>query len=318
MIEQMEAMLKEVKSISRKKGLKTGITIAETQNQNNPKTFFPPLRYAEGIAIANVITSDKSDVIEICKVIDGNLDFIFVDNENKKINLLDIVTTHINKSNINTFRPNDMTVDAADALIIKKFSSLDGKNILIMGAGNIGSKLALKLVERGADIFIYRRDFLKCSVIADGLNNIKSSGVNSTITPIKTIRNIDFSKIDILIGSTSGYPVIKKKHLMYIKDNAYILDVGIGNLDCEAIEFGLSRGIELIRLDMRAGFTSQIALNRETDLLVEKVMGEKVSNGGKRFVAGGKIGKKNDVIVDNITNPSEEIGIADGRGGLIR
>ena len=51
-----------------------------------------------------------------------------------------------------TYKGNDLTVDSIDCLLSQSIADslrgMGGKKIAIIGAGNMGSKLAIKLVER--------------------------------------------------------------------------------------------------------------------------------------------------------------------------
>ena len=49
--------------------------------------------------------------------------------------------------------------------------------------------------------------------------------------------------------------------------------------------------------------------NSTTQLLVSQIVGRKEVEEGLVFVAGGHIGEKYDVIVDNISKPSRVIGV---------
>ena len=78
------------------------------------------------------------------------------------------------KSKIYTYKGNDLTVQASDTFLnnyfLKDIRGLGGKKILILGSGNIGSKLVLKLVESGAEVFLYRRNLKKLKKIVETIN----------------------------------------------------------------------------------------------------------------------------------------------------
>ena len=71
------------------------------------------------------------------------------------------VRESVKKSKMLIYKGNDLTVDAIDLFLTYFFKDnirgLGGKKILIIGAGNIGSKLAQILLERGSRVFINRR-----------------------------------------------------------------------------------------------------------------------------------------------------------------
>ena len=92
--------------------------------------------------------------------------------------LSDAVKEVIKKSVFISYKSNDLTVDAADAFISEYYSKdlvgVGGRKVAIIGTGNIGSKLAQKLVERGSNVYLYRRNKDKLNLIVRQINTTKS------------------------------------------------------------------------------------------------------------------------------------------------
>jgi hypothetical protein len=122
---------------------------------------------------------------------------------------------------------------------------------------------------------------------------------------------------DIILGATAGEPVITPEVVNAMKKDGIIVDCGIGTIKPDAIELGRQKGIKMFRLDMRAGFAGALTSVLETDCLLNEVMGRR-KEGRHYVVAGGVIGNKGDMVVDNISKPTYIIGEADGRGSVIR
>ena len=120
-------------------------------------------------------------------------------------------------------------------------------------------------------------------------------------------------KMDCIGGFTRGIPVINKKIVRYLKKDGLIIDGGTDNISQDGIEEAKKRNLKIIKLDVRYGFESNFRLMRNTKNLKEEVSGRKKIN-GINMVAGGIIGNKGDIIVDNITFPKKILGIADGLG----
>ncbi len=70
----------------------------------------------------------------------------------------------------------------------KNLRGVGGKKILIIGAGNIGFKIALQLVERGAKVYLCAKNLKKLKLKVDTLNSIK---------PIHTFEKVN--KIELKI-----------------------------------------------------------------------------------------------------------------------
>ena len=78
-----------------------------------------------------------------------------------------------------------------------------------------------------------------------------------------------------------------------------------------------SRIIEssLVRADISSALPNFIKFMLDTDSRIRVAFGRRKV--GENYIAGGGfLGKKGDIIVDNITSPSRIFGYADGKGGL--
>ncbi|MFH0837528.1 MAG: NAD(P)-binding domain-containing protein [Candidatus Aenigmatarchaeota archaeon] len=315
-VERAQEIAQEVVEIARQHKKLAIFSIGTTVGKLGKHHRFFPIRYSSnGVSgVANIHTDKEAE--EITKAIDGVVDIILVDAERKleNVDIEKIVKKNASKSKVFTIKLNDMTVNAVDSLISQLIDIRD-KKIAILGVGNIGSKLALKLVERGAYVCISRRNGEKCKKIANALNIIKPK--QTKVKVIDYHDNIKAAKdSDIIIGFTPGVPVVTKKMVESMNQSGIIIDGGLGTIFPDAIELSNKLGIKVLRLDMRAGFSGELVTLLETKNLIENIMGKKTI-GEITLVAGGYIGKRGDVIVDNISKPMKVLGIADGIGGLL-
>ena len=210
---------------------------------------------------------------------------------------------------------NDLTVDALDSLISLTVKSVAGKKIAIIGCGNIGSKIALKLLERDADVVITRREGSEKILqnIAQGLETMKCKGSSSKV--LFTTDNLSAAtNAYIIIGCTPGTVCINEKMTSLMDPKGIIIDVGNKTISKEGIKNAAEKGIEIYTLFMQPGFEGQMACLMETKMLTKRLGRRTV--GEFNLVSAGLLGKKGDVLVDDISNPNKIIGIADGQGGL--
>src|SRR5699024_3129769 len=78
----------------------------------------------------------------------------------------------------------------------------------------------------------------------------------------------------------------------------------------------ITNNINVTRLDARIALPYQLLSNDNyTNKFFKETYGQGKINDSK-VVSGGFIGPEGSVIVDTITEPSQIIGIADGRGGV--
>lgn len=294
-------------------------TIANTAKVDNPKIFFPPSRYTPLAISGNVILSSTKDAKKIIKAIDGIVDIILVDTENKMGDLKNLETLIRNETNVSevlTTKVNDLTVESAYALISQLVIPLINKRAAIIGTGNIGSKLALKLVEHGVHVTISRRNKNSMEKIVEAIKVIQPQNTTGTIAGVTD--NLKAAEdADILIGFTLGIEIINSKMVEAMNSQGIIIDGGIGTIFPEAVELAGRKGIKVLRIDIRAGFAGALTTILETKKIIESIMGRRKFV-DTSIVAGGIIGQKGEVVVDNISNPTRVIGVANGKGGVIR
>jgi hypothetical protein len=226
----------------------------------------------------------------------------------------------VKHSRVLTYKGNDLTVDSIENLIVQILSTyprgLSGKRAAIIGAGNVGSKLALKLVERGMDVSLIRRDRAKLNAIVTALNIIKPA---ETIAVVSAgIDNLSVAQgVDLLIGLTQGTPVITMDMVNALAPGAVLLDGGKGCFELDAIRRAQEKNIPIYRADIRPGFEGHIGMVLETERIVEHSLG-RTEFDGVPVVSGGLLAHHNEVVIDSIADPHAVFGIANGLGDFFR
>ncbi|MFA5156132.1 MAG: NAD(P)-binding domain-containing protein [Candidatus Omnitrophota bacterium] len=323
-------LISRVTDTAKTKKKLSGFCIGNTAKIENNDLYFTPLREIHNMSIAGVIVYSEKQAIDIAREADGKVDYILVDAEKKipecmsrlgtPANVERAVRETVKKSSLWVYKGNDLAVEALDGLLAyltkDSLQGIGGKKIAIIGAGNLGCKLAIKLVERGAHIFITRRDAAKIKIIAKAINHIKPAYTIAKV--IGMTDNLAACKgADILIGMTAGIPVITAEMIRSLAPGAIVVDGGKGTLYPEAIGAAYKSGIEVYRLDVSAAFEGLISHLFACENLVRKRMGRRVFR-GEPIVSGGLMGRKGDIVVDNVHAPSMAYGIADGKGDFIR
>lgn len=327
-----EAMtiLRQVTEMARRGGKLTGFCIGNTRKVDSAGLFFSPIRVTSKLVAGSVIVYAVEEAIRLTSALDGRVDYILVDTE-KKIstemygtqdvgNIERAIRENAKESAVLTYKANDLTVDCIDAVLAQlvgdPIRGISGKRIAVLGAGNLGCKLALKLVERGAQVTLTRRDGKALDVIVRALNLIKPP---ETIAMIRgTIDNEAAAKgADVLIGLTAGCAVITQNMINDLPASAVVVDGGKGSLFPGALRRAEERGIPVLRVDIRPGFEGQVAMLLEIERIVKHTMGRKEIE-GVGIVSGGLLARADEVVVDNIHNPSIIFGLANGLGDFVR
>lgn len=322
---------KNIIKIKKEYKKKIVFTIGNTSKINNNSSYLTPIREFKSFIVMGANIYSEIEAIKLTRIIDQHVYCIFVDCEKKIPKNISIsgllsnierrVKEELKNAKIFLYKGNDLTVESADNFLSYYYKDdlkgLGGKIISILGAGNIGSKLALKLVERGANVIITRRNLKKLKTITKALNLIK---------PKFTYQNIHYSvnnykaaqHSEIILGcSNSKTPTITKSLLKNCQNLKLIIDIGKGSVSEEAVNYAYKNFIKIYRLDVASSLLSMI----ESQINFEKTFLTK--NGRKKnnnhfFVSGGQLGKKGDIVVDNINYPKYIYGIADGKGDFLK
>jgi len=332
MLNKLKERVDEFKVFNKKK-----IFTIATTSKIEEYGYLTPIRETNDFVISGCVIFEKTILKELLKILDGNIDIILVDQE-KKVplrvakdnsnnlfndttikpidtgNLFKVCFNNIHKSKVYGFKPNDITVNAVWSFLNYRMYFYNKKKILIIGAGNIGSKLALKTVECGASVHIYGKNQHKTFNIEQGLNYIKPKNTISKIESSDDLYKAAFMA-DVVIGATNGVGVIDDEILNYVKKDCLIVDLGKNNITPKGLEFALDNELEIYRVDVTSAFEGYVYELLKTIDILENSYGKKEIN-GLTLVSGGYFGKYGDIIVDNINNPTKVFGMSNGKGAL--
>jgi hypothetical protein len=289
-----------------------------------------PVRIYDQFATAGVVVSSEKIARSIAKSVDGLVEYIFVDSEKKILDINSVSTTPgniqravsevVTSSILISYKANDLTVDAADLFISEYFSNdvanLGGKKTAIIGSGNIGSKIAAKLVERGSNVSMYRRKTNVLNRVVEYINDSKPKYTIATASAAKSITEA-CNQADILIGLTNGIAVIHEKEISCTSSNPLIIDVGKGSISKNAVKFAHSQNIEVYRLSIESAMEGMITSSISTNNVFRKKTGRRLCH-GINIVSGGVLALKNEFVVDNYLSPKIVYGLGNGEGDFER
>lgn len=311
---------------------KTIILTIATTNKKEDEPYLTPIREFNNFIVAGCILFKLSDLYKITKLIADLPDLIFIDNENylrqsdadlsniaslnseRYETLFNASIKHFPKAKIFEYKPSDLTVNAAWSFITQKLGSVSGRKISIIGAGNIGSKLALKLTESGGVVTINRRNSEKGTTIANGLNNIKSSFCDN---PIKYVddKTLALQEAEIVIGASNGIQVIHRQMLKDVSKDCMFLDLGKNNFSTNAIELINQARMQFYRTDVTAALEGMVTEAIHTRKMIDTSIGRKKLS-FCTIISGGVFGAVGEVVVDDISDPKIIFGISRGDGTL--
>ncbi len=329
-MKEIEVILDRVKELNYLSGKKTVFLIANTAKGESLDFYIIPIRNYNNIIVSGAVVFNEMMAKSIATKVDGLVDYIFVDAEKKilgnknKTNVSDDIERSVKdvvkNSILISYKANDLTVDAADAFISEYFSNLPfrmaRRRIAIIGVGNIGSKLALKLVERDIDVFLYRRDKNKLKLTVDFINNIKNKYTTASAYASDSSMNT-CNNADVIIGATNGIPVINQDMIKRISGNSLAIDIGKGSISKGAIIESERRGIDIFRLSVESALEGLITSLISTNSIYSDRTGRGVYHGIK-VASGGFIARTDELVVDNYQQPKYVYGVGNGFGDFDR
>jgi siroheme synthase (precorrin-2 oxidase/ferrochelatase) len=346
-LKKVEDLARNIQAQAKKENKLAIFTISSTvKGQDVSRPFLTPMRRITHGFIGGSVVFSQTQAILLSKHIDGLVDQVLIDAEKKlgislgvdedALNHFDLelppekgnsrihvemgnlsaaCAPYIQKSQFQEYKPNDITVESVWHLLSKKFRVLSGKKIAIIGGGNIGFKLALKLVESGSHVELVRRDLWRGMHMADTINIVKPK---STVAIAHYNADALQASLfcDALIGCSDGSPVITWEMIQTMKPNGVVVDVGKGSVCSHAVQQAIKEGVFIMRCDITSAIDGLISTIQRNEILIEKEMGRREVENGIFVVSGGYMGLSDDIVVDNYRDPCWVIGIASGTGDL--
>lgn len=309
--------VREVQSLRARLSAHAGrrhLSLATTANINNPPLFVGSDRCVGDMLAGNIILRSSSFLPELIAYLDAVVDCYFVDSETKGgICLRTEAAALIEPGRLHFMKPNDFTVEALDEWLSQKDARLHDRGVTVIGAGNIGGKIALRLAERGCHVRLASRNHERCDALCRGLGALLQGGgrLEAVASPVEACRNAD-----ILLSCTPGIPALDQDAIRGVSAGCLLMDVGNGSFSKEAMEEAHRRGLRVEVLSAAAGWEGYLARMTATRSL-QQAMGRRMLDEGQWIVSRGILGQAGDALVDNIASPTRVIGICNGSGDLI-
>jgi len=163
-------------------------------------------------------------------------------------------------------------------------------------------------------VSIYRRNIDKGNIIVDGLNLIKPE---FDVNKIRLYSNAEeaSSCADVLLGTSSGAPIIDENIVRNVSRDCLIVDLGKNNLTENAIKIATEYSMNVFRTDVTPAIEAFVHELLKTQNLLKNSCGKK-DLGFCNIVSGGYFGRIGDIVVDSIEKPIRVLGVAQGNGLL--
>ena len=290
------------------------VSLSTTANLNNPGIHFTSIKNNKNLSIATFIFKSLELLPKIISTFDGKVDAFLIDVEvkNSVNNLEEKAKKLISKSAIIKIKPNDMTCLAFDSWINNVIPDFSKINVLIVSLGNLGFKIALSLVERGASVKIFGRNKSKLSNLKTTIDFIKSGKGKVDVVD----ENYDIENIDLVVGASPGVPVISLRMIKKIKKSAIIVDLGNGTLFPESINYLNNLNLKIFCISSEPGIWGWYEAHKHSELIFSNQKKKELDN-GLTLISPGILGSYGHIIVDNPNNWNRVIGVCDGKGDVL-
>ena len=333
-----------------KKNQKVFYSISSVSSDTKINPYTTPIRLSGDKLIAGCIVGSQIEALIVANCVESSIDYLLLDVEKKipiqnipheKIfqafnfkkalyiensktasdvefgNISSAVRITFPSQKIISYKPNDLTVESVWFFLSHKFKNFANLKIAIVGSGNIGFKLALKLVESGSYVSLNRRDKVLGLQLASTINSIKPKNtLASAVYYEDPVRACALCDVVIGTGKTDSL-IINESMVSVIVKGGILVDCGKGNITESAIDYAYELGLKIYRSDVTSGIISFVDHAIMIKKIINNKTGRKLLKDGIYIISGGIYGRLGDIIVDNFESPKVIYGMADGRGKLI-
>jgi hypothetical protein len=269
----------------------------------------PDRRDAHGV-LAAVLVESEAQARTVLTALDRPGRLIAVDVERKQAaDLMALAREVVREAVVVPTKPNDATIRSLDVLLTHVVGpDLTGVAACVLGTGNLGLKSSLLLAERGARLRVAGRDPAAVSRTVGAV-----AAVLPRHTPFAPAALADGDGVALLVTAVSASGVVGPEWIERLTPDAVVVDAGIDNVSPSFCEAALAVGVSVLRLDTRA---AEAQVLWPAPGFFEGTFGDGEVD-GIPVVAGGVVGRRGAVVVDDTARPTRVVGVASGSGGLV-
>jgi len=309
--EEGQCLANHVRNLASKTGKQTIFVINIAPFSDEVNKILPYIYESSSYYMSSGEMTDKNEIIQLIKKIDGVVDFIVIDDEKKNRDLYNIVNEIkeiTKKSTVLTYKGNRVWVQSIENMISCLCSNLYEVKVGIVGINEISIALAISLSERGARVFLYDSKVDERMII--GANKVKILNTPFEVEKIKD-KNEFSENLNLLIGFNREEK-IDMQMIENMSKNGIIIDAIFDSIKPDALLYAQNQNMRIFKVDGKAAMAGEMTTVLRTNSML-KDSGESYI-GDIRIATPTFIGRKGDIIVDSILKPTEVIGIADGKG----
>jgi len=314
----LEALTRELRPQAIKAGKFSALNVVIGESPQSEFRVSGNIQSTQAHVAGSITYTDEGQLVEILTAIDGKVDVVFLDVDRKPFGPGEPATTAsrvLQKSALLTYLDSRIWAAAVEDQIVRLLSeNLEGVPAVICGDHPKSRLLATNLFERRADV----------SLIAASPGASTEGLAEFTFASGPGVRRLQagspaaqeaICRARVVVIWASSPPLFGVNEATMLHTETCVVDAAMRAFGPDVLEALHARQALLVRLDMWPAIAGALIAAHESQRVSRECMGWG-RLAGVPVVAGGAMGVKGDVIVDNIREPSRVIGIADGKGGV--
>jgi 4-hydroxy-2-oxovalerate aldolase len=316
--EALDVLLKELHAKAVKAGMYSALNAVIAESPLEHIMVSGNVQHTLAHVVGSVKYTTNGQLETILQRVDGKVDVLLLDVDRKPSGPskpASVAADTLKKTALLTYLDSRVWIAAVEDQVVRLLSeNLDDVSIVIGGDHSKSRLLAMNLAERCAHV----------TVLSTGRATPTSLGALSP-SGEESIRYVEagtreagdrIAEARLLVVWPGGAPWLGRADAGRLAPTAYVLEADAAAIppetrtqlqDCKAL---------LVKLNMWPTLAGALEAAHESQRVFRECMG-RATMAGVPVVAGGAMGRKGDVIVDNVRNPSRVIGIADGQGDII-
>lgn len=268
--------------------------------------------------IGSVTFSTETQLVEILSEIDGQVDIVLLDIDRRRIfgptmpalTAADVLT----KSQLLVYSDGRVWAGAVKDQIVRLLDEkIQNISVVIAGDHRKSHLLSLMLTDYGADVTMIVRESDEEAELTQATKLFTQSDNphDRYVDQEQAVDVIQSAKVLVVWSSWGTW--LDAEMAKTIPVDTIVIDAGIGSIETSGLHVLHERGIAVIRVHIWATLAGTL-LAAHTGSQVHPQQG---TVDGVSVVSGGMIGEIGSVVVDDVAYPTQIVGVADGRGGLL-
>lgn len=310
----LQNIVKQISSNSKRTG-KLGIlnVVFPEGRKNKGLRISPFIQEDFSYIVGTIEASSAGGVKKIVDTTEGKLDYILFDSScatKGRRNLIGIARKRLKKTGLLIYSDYLAWINTVRREISQLAKDPAALKIAVFGDSEYTLNTAIMLAEVGSSVTLTVDKKEKKTICCETLKPFLRKGMKFRLEfdPLKASE-----KKDILLGFSPNRSCVTKEMAAKMKPGGIIIDAGLRSIAKDVILYAYKRNIKVIRVDMRPVIAGEITSSLGMKQLADMHTGKRKLK-GRDIVSGGFIGKKGDVVVDSVKNPTKVIGIARGDG----